>query len=146
MNELEIRGKFVLNKRWKPFARTYHCSFRRSALKNLTAPESCNCKFQVALTVVGEVDKNPEEMPLGFKNKALFLVVVEVTSDHNWSTKVLDHPAPGNSFEFGSHGTMCIAQFGNHDKTDIDEYFRANKLEFIPIDVKERDGMVTDTK
>ena len=135
-----------MNRHIKDFKRKYHCSFRRSVLKNLTAPNSCDCKCQVCLTVIGEVDKDPNEMPEDFKDKALYLVVFEMTDDHNWTTKVSEHPAPGNNFEFGPHGTMCISQFGNHDKTDIDEYFRGNKPEFIPLEVPERLGMVTDGK
>ena len=146
MNNLEIRGKFVINKHRKDFKRKYHCSFKRTELKNLTAPKSCDCNFQVSLTVVGEVDKNPNEMPPDFKDKALYLVVLEMTDDHNWSTKVSDHPAPGNNFEFGPHGTMCISQFGNHDQTEIGDYLKGNKPEFIPLEVPERPTMVTAGK
>ena len=109
LNDLEIRGKFTMNKSIKDFKRKYHCSFRRSVLKNLTVPNSCDCKCQVCLTVIGEVDKDPNEMPEDFKDKALYLVVFEMTDDHNWTTKVSEHPAPGNNFEFGPHGTMCIS-------------------------------------
>ena len=85
-------------------------------------------------------------MPQDYKNKAWFLVVVETTDDHDWLPKVSDNPAPGNNFEFGPHGTICIADFGNHDKTDIDEYYNAHKDEFTSLDFIKRPDMLIDNK
>ena len=85
-------------------------------------------------------------MPLDYKSKAWFLVVVETTDDHNWLPKAPDNPAPGNNFEFGKHGTICIADFGNHEKTDIAEYYNEHKDEFTSLDFEKRPEMVNNEK
>ena len=113
---------------------------------NKTAPDSQKCNFQVQLTVLAKLDKNPEELPPDFRKKALFLVAIETTNDHDWKLKAPEQRAPGSNFEFGPHGALSISDFGNHDKTDIDAYYTLHKDEFSTLTVKDMPNMVTDEK
>ena len=60
VNGLEIRGKFAVRLKKSKFQRIYRCSCNRSVLNNKTAPRSDECKCQIVVTVIGEVNKDPE--------------------------------------------------------------------------------------
>ena len=144
MSVLILRGRFVRKQSNPCFVCKLRCVTNKEASVNEIDTNSSDCEFEVRFTVVGPLDKDPDDMPDGFKKTALYLVVMETTDHHDWSGPKSTNDASDNDLDFGAHGSMDLSQFGIRPAADMKANQGPNKNDLLALTTKDGSKMVID--
>ena len=139
-----LRGRFLQKPGYSCFGRRLKCVTKKEASGNDVDTNSSDCEFEVRFTVVGPLDKDPDDMPDGFKKTALYLVVMETTDHHDWSGPKSTNDASDNDLDFGAHGSMDLSQFGIRPAADLKANKGINKNDLLSLTTKDGIKMVID--
>ena len=139
-----LRGRFLHKPVNSPFSRKLKCATNLEGSDNDIDTNSSDCGFEVRFTVVGPLDKDPDDMPDGFKDTALYLMVMETTDHHDWSGPKSTYDASDNDLDFGAHGPMDLSQFGIRPAADLNASKGINKNDLMPFTTSDGTKMVID--